>query len=199
MDRENYKVQHTLLLFEQWLFLVVALFATGYEIVTGFGHVLADSKLNGIPYILHFLWVVSIIIYAAFGYKKKPVYYNACITLYEFSILFNIVYPMLVDTASAERTVFSIISVILLLLVFAYANTFKKHKKIALVLGGTIALTELLYGVFQLISLLQAHPSRPIVVVEHQVFVQFFAAVAMLTGYVVRTHWSLGGKPGADE
>lgn len=197
----RYKTRHTLLLIVQWLFLAVGLLSTGRAIVTEWGHIIEAGMTNGVPYLLNFLQILAVLVYAVYGYKRKPIYYNVCLSLHEFALMARTMQFIAnrEDTAhlitNRFGTVCSLLCIAALILTFAYANTYKKHKKAALILGAILFIGQLIYSVAGLLVTLQLYPGQPQKIIESQIFVSFFACGAMLISYAVRTHWSLQGKP----
>lgn len=192
MEITDYKKQHVTLMAVQSVLIALGIGNVIYQFFTNFTSVISGIEGIESPYITTFLAYIAMIVYAFWGYKNSIVPFRLSITAYEVSL--GIVLSRLIETGLKNVPFYvTLQTALLLVLALVFDNTFKKHKKPALISGGCMVALEISRSAVIFATLIGSGASIAEIAAA-QPLENFFLVSALYVTYASRCHWSTFGK-----
>ena len=193
--KKDYKEWHFLILALQVVFVLLGVLNAAYQFVTHVATPGLTAALDSATCIVTVAAYISLAVYAVWGYKHSIVPYRIAITMYYTMLIAQGLRVLLAGEYNDAKVLLLVLIAIKLPLLIAYDNTFKKHKKAALILGAIILALSLFGAVSHVAGIENIDAANAAAELP---FAEFWIASALYTVYLSRCHWSASGKQTVD-
>ncbi len=192
MEITDYKKQHVTIMAIQSVLIALGIGNVIYQFFISLPNMFSGADGIQSPYITTFLAYLAMIVYAFWGYKNSVVPFRLSVTAYEVSL--GVVLSKLIETGLKNVPFYvTLQTAALLVLALIFDNTFKKHKKAALISGGCMIALEISRSIVIFATLLGSKASVAEIAAA-QPLENFFLVSALYITYASRCHWSTFGK-----
>ena len=192
MEITDYKKQHVTIMVIQAVLITLGIGNVIYQFFINLPNIATGTAAIQSPYITTLFAYLAMIVYAFWGYKHSIVPFRLSVTAYEISL--GIVLSRLIETGLKNvQPYVTLQTAVLLALALIFDNTFKKHKKAALISGGCIIALEISRSVV-IFAMLIGSGASIAEIASAQPLDNFLLVSALYITYASRCHWSTFGK-----